>query len=816
MRLKLRVVSATLAMLLAANGITQVTTRISVSTSGQLSNGPNYDPSLSADGRYAAFHSAASTLVPGDTNGTWDVFVRDRQSGTTTRVSVTSTGVQANSYSNRPAISADGRYVVFGSYATNLVPNDNNGVMDVFVHDRLTSQTRRVSVSSAGVEGNGESGYPFINDSGGPGISGDGRLVTFWSRASNLVVNDSNSRSDVFVHDLQTGQTTRASISSSGSQGNEDSWYSAITADGQFLAFYSDAWNIGADDTNGKMDVFAYDLSTLTISQESVSSTGQQGNSHSRTPSLSADGRFVAFSSDGSNLVPNDANGSTDIFVRDRNIGVTTRVSVSSAGVQGNGDSKWPSISADGRFITFASSANNLVDGDTNGSSDVFVHDRDTGKTVRVSIASNGTQANSWSSYPTLSGSGRFVSFTSAASNLDTGDTNGVEDVFVHDLGDVSTTVLSVGIAPSAVRGGSNSTGTVVLAQPASTFGASLMLTTSNPAETGVPQSVLVLPGGTTATFPITTSGVDANTTVTITCSASENSLAESFTVQRAVALSVSTAVQSIVGGNQTTGTVTLEGLAGPSSALVRMTDNSPYILMSTYCIVPSNQASANFNIWTYGVSVSTDGTITATYNGVSKTVVLTITPASFHQFWVSPTAVVGGNPSLGNIKLDGKAPNGGVSVALSSSDTSAASMAASTTVSYGSNLKQFPISTFGVDSTKNVTITAVATGVTKTANLQVRPATLSIITLAQSTIQGGTSTTATVTLTGKAGPLGRTIVLSSNNSKVTLPATMYIPPQKASWTFLVQTQVVASNETATISASQGGVTRTVDITLTP
>jgi hypothetical protein len=246
------------------------------------------------------------------------------------------------------------------------------------------------------------------------------------------------------------------------------------------------------------------------------------------------------------------------------------------------------------------------------------------------------------------------------------------------------------------------------------------------------------------------------------------------------------------------------------------MTDNSGSLLMSTYCIVSAGQTAGNFIIWTYGVASSTPVTISAYANGVTKTGTLTLLPASLNLFWVSPTAVVGGNPSIGNAKLNGKAPTGGVVVSLSSSDTAVAAMAASTLIAYGADLKAFPISTFGVDAVKNVTISGVALGVTKTAVLQVRPAALADVSLASSTVQGGASVTGTVTMNGKTGPLGRTVSLSSSSPKVIVPATMYVPPQKVSWTLTVQTQAVTTSTTATITASQGPVTKSVSLTVTP
>lgn len=272
----------------------------------------------------------------------------------------------------------------------------------------------------------------------------------------------------------------------------------------------------------------------------------------------------------------------------------------------------------------------------------------------------------------------------------------------------------------------------------------------------------------------------------------------------------------TVVGGNQSSGTVILPSAASGGQALVRMTDNSPSILMSTYCIVPQGQTQGTFTIWTYGVATTTVGTITAGYDGLQATSTLTLTPATLDLLWLSPTSVVGGNPSLGNVRLTGKAPVGGKVVTLSSSNTAAAAMAPSTTIAFGASRKTFPVSTFGVDTIVDVVVTATLDGLTRTANLRVRPAALHSVTLSVASVVGGTSVTGTVTMTGKTGPAGRTITLSSNNAAATVPGSMYVPPQRVSWNFTVQTTVVTSATSATITAAQGGVTRTATLQVTP
>ncbi len=409
------------------------TERVSVASDGTQGNRGSVEPSISADGRYVAFSSLANNLVSNDTNNWSDIFVHDRVTGQTTRVSVASDGTQGNRDSWSPSISADGRYVAFYSYASNLVSNDTNDYCslpthcaDVFVHDRVTGQTTRVSVASDGTQGNSRSDFPSI--------SADGRYVAFESVASNLVGNDTNNKDDIFVHDRVTGQTTRVSIASDGTQGNDLSSYSSISGDGRYVAFSSNANNLVSNDTNNIGDTFVHDRMTGQTTRVSVASDGSQGNRGSFEPFISANGRYISFNSRSTNLVSNDANLATDIFVHDRVTGQTTRVSVASDGTEGNSDSVYrQSISADGRYVAFGSSASNLVGNDTNNKDDIFVHDRVTAQTTRVSIASDGTQGNGLNDFSSISGDGRYVAFYSDATNLVSGDTNDIGDVFVRD-----------------------------------------------------------------------------------------------------------------------------------------------------------------------------------------------------------------------------------------------------------------------------------------------------------------------------------------------------------------------------------------------
>jgi Tol biopolymer transport system component len=376
-----------------------------------------------------------------------DVFVHDLYTGETTLVSVASDGTQGNSGSDTPSISANGRYVAFHSGASNLVAGDTNDACysyghgylncsDVFVHDRETGETTRVSVASDGTQANNYSTEPFI--------SADGRYVAFTSRATNLVEGDTTSECglapsydncpDIFVHDRVTGQTTRVSVASDGAAANGDSFAPFISANGRFVAFTSRATNLAAGCTDGWVwQVFVHDR--LTRETTRVPPQGEDA--------ACFEGSGAAISSDGGSVAFTSLYG---VLVYDRHTSVTTLASVASDGTPGSGLSGRASISADGRFVAFESAATNLVPGDNNADCgswyptywqcpEVFVHDRHTGETVRVALSVYGSEANHGSSEASISADGRFVAFFSLASNLVPGDTNETGDIFVYDRG---------------------------------------------------------------------------------------------------------------------------------------------------------------------------------------------------------------------------------------------------------------------------------------------------------------------------------------------------------------------------------------------
>ncbi len=391
---------------------------------------------VSADGRYVAFYSFASNLVPGDTNGRYDVFVRDRQTGSTTLVSG---GVSApgNRDAFDPSISADGRFIAFYSNSTNLVAGGTNGNYQVFVRDLQTSTTTLVSVGPNG-QGN--------NLSASPTISPNGRYITFYSDSSNLTPEGGNGFDQSYVRDLQMGTTTLVSTGSNG-EGNGQSYYPpALSADGRYVAFASNSSNLAPGGTNGRWQIFLRDLQAGTTKLVSAGAAGP-ANRDCYDVSMSADGSRIVFDTSANNLVGGTTNFNSNIYASDWQTGTITLVSVDSAGQFGNGYSADPSISASGRYVAFDSGATNLVPGDTNGHQDVFLHDLQTGLTKRISVGGAAAEGDNDSFYPSISADGRAVAFNSSANNLVAGFNVQNYEIYLYFNPDIAVTAdpLSVG-----------------------------------------------------------------------------------------------------------------------------------------------------------------------------------------------------------------------------------------------------------------------------------------------------------------------------------------------------------------------------------
>jgi Tol biopolymer transport system component len=413
-----------------------VTSRVSVSSTGGQADGPSsFRPAISADGRFVAFSSQSTNLVPGySALGFSDIYVHDRQTGSTVLASVSSAGVQGNGNSINPSISGDGRFVAFESDATNLLGpgGDVNGVTDVFLRDLSMGITSIVSKAGATA-----GDLPSTNAS----ISADGHRVAFLSRSTTLGGPAPGGFANVYLWDQNGGAPTitRVTLGTGAVATNGDSFDPSISSDGGFVAYWSGATNlpVGAYTSSGG-EVFLWALNPGGAPKTtwiSVPFSGIAPNGFSSVPSVSEGGLWVAFESTASNLVSLDTNGAvSDIFVRDVTLGSTVLVSRNSDGFQGTMDSNRAVISSDGTRIAFDSIATNLVADDTNNARDVFVHDRLSGQTVRFSVRTYGGQTPDLqdSSSPAISGDGQTVAFTSAASNLVVDDTNGVNDIFVR------------------------------------------------------------------------------------------------------------------------------------------------------------------------------------------------------------------------------------------------------------------------------------------------------------------------------------------------------------------------------------------------
>lgn len=423
------------------------TQRVSLGSLGNQAQFPCEAPAVSADGRFIAFVSNDTKLVPNDTNGYTDVFVRDTKRGLTVRVSVSAAGIQADGDSFAPSISADGRRVAFHSFARNLVHGDTNGYADVFVRDLPAHTIWRASVTHTGAQA-------LTGDSIGGVISGDGSAVAFRSWAWDIAsAPDLNGKADIFLWRESTGGADRVSIAFNGGDPNRESIGASVSHDGRFVAFFSIANNILPPpvDTNQAYDVFVRDTLLGVNLFASRDSLGAIGNADSSQPSLSADGRFVAFRSSANNLVPGDLNGVTDVFRRDLVSNSTVRVSLGNGAVEGDGSSSAPSLSADGRWVAFESAATNFGAVDVNGLRDIYLRDVHGGTTQLISVSTWGVQADQECADPAISGDSKHVAFRSPASTLVYGDSNMTMDVFLHTRG-VAEPVLAVsGTCPGAL-----------------------------------------------------------------------------------------------------------------------------------------------------------------------------------------------------------------------------------------------------------------------------------------------------------------------------------------------------------------------------
>lgn len=428
-----------------------VTVRASLGNGSQQGGGDaavdDRSVAVSADGRFVAFASKAPNLVAGDANGLTDVFLRDMVARTTQLVSVNQFGTgTGNGTSNLPSVSGDGRYVAFATQASNLHPDDADALPDIYVRDMQTGTMILVSRSSGaiGSKSNGTSGFPSI--------SADGRYVVFESTATNLdgidpLGDDDDTTSDIYRRDVLDPANLNPTILVSrqstvggtpGPKGTGASIRPRISGNGRFIVFESGANDLvlnsaeGGPDAFGGQDVFLRDADTATIRRVSLTTAGGDANGISDTASVSDDGRFVVYRSSASNLHPDDDGSQNDIFLFDAQSGTVIICSQHTFGTQAGNSCNFPVLTGDGRFVVFQSQATSLVNGDTNNRADIFRHDRLTRETVRLSVGTYGSELNGDSTRPAVSSDGRYIGFVSDSTNGADDDTNGAVDIYLR------------------------------------------------------------------------------------------------------------------------------------------------------------------------------------------------------------------------------------------------------------------------------------------------------------------------------------------------------------------------------------------------
>jgi pimeloyl-ACP methyl ester carboxylesterase len=483
----------------------------------------------SSDGRYIVFATSAPSLT-GSTNGTSQVFVRDLKMNTTAPVSAASNGDIANNASYPGGISADGRFAVFTSYGDNL-PKPTSGDEGLYLRDLTQGTTVREDLASDGTAANGTA-------EGQPCISRDGRFIVFGSNATNLVSGTSGA-TELYEKDRETGNIALVSVAVDGTPANATVYDCAVSADGRFVVFTSASTNLVSANTNGLNQVFMRDTLNGTTSLISVSDSGTPANlavdSNNTAPSVSNDGRYVVFGSNATNLVPQALDGNQDhLFQRDTIAGHTSQIDVDSVGTPLGGGSDYTeaSQSADGRFVAFI------------GLEQTLVRDMVARKTQVISVANDGTPGNA-TTYNCCSPAevipgGTSVAFASTATNLVANDSNGVQDVFIAQNPFLGSPYLqSLTLSADTVIGGTDVTATVTLSAAAPAGGATVAVTTNNSTVAQVPAIVVVPSGGTSAQIDIPTTAVSAETPLTLTASYNGGASAAVLTAEPGAIMSV-------------------------------------------------------------------------------------------------------------------------------------------------------------------------------------------------------------------------------------------------------------------------------------
>jgi Tol biopolymer transport system component len=407
--------------------LAQTTTRVDLASDGTPADAGCHDVAVSGDGNFVAFVSRATNLAPVDATPNDDVFVLDRTTGAITLESVASDGTEADQNCAHPRLSSDGRWLAFESVALDLVAGSQSYYSQIYLRDRVAGTTIRVSQATDGSCAN--------SDCALDAISRDGRFVIYETEAGNIVVQSGASTGyfDVFLYDSTTGTNEIASVANDGSWGNHHSRRGDVSDDGRYVAFDSLASNlVGDPHDNHQIDVFVRDRVAATTIRVTYQYDGADTSSDSFGPRISGDGSYVVFQSDDPRLVRVDG-PHRDVFLWDRNSGTIELETVTTDGRLGDDDSNWPAVSSDGRFVAFASYANDFSDVDLYNRQNVFVRDRLRGTLEAVTADDNGFAGDGASSPPSISTDGRLIGFDSLADNLVSGDTPNTDDAFVRE-----------------------------------------------------------------------------------------------------------------------------------------------------------------------------------------------------------------------------------------------------------------------------------------------------------------------------------------------------------------------------------------------
>lgn len=614
--LSLMLISVTIISIEGPASAGSVIARVSLDAAGAEVTGVSEDPDISGDGNLVVFASQSADLVPGDTNGRQDVFVKDLASGTVTRVSVDSAGNEANGDSSSPVISADGTTVAFVSSATDLT-TDTNGVDDIFVHTISSGVTELISVSTAGSQTSRESAQPSI--------SADGMAVAFRAFDGSLVAGDTNTLQDVFLRDRSTSTTIRVSVDSSGNQAvsaadPSGSQRPSISDDGNRISYWSSATNLVTGDTNAAHDIFLYQVDTAVTTRLSTNSA-TEGDGNSFSPDISGDGTVVSFYSRASNLASGDTNGVADVFVTEVGSGTLELVSINNA-TPADGQSVSPVLSSDGSVVVYITEADNLTADSSPAGLDVLAYHRSSGLTQLVSKAGAGNGGNGSSNNAAVSSDGTMTTFQTDASDLVADDMNAATDIYVSAITELASPTLidqSFAVDEDAVIG--TSVGAVSASDPdddilvfSVTGGTGEGLFTVDPSTgdiaTAAPLSGL---GALTLNVDVTDGTLTSSAVMTITISsANEAPTTSDVNASTSESTTVGTIITTVIGTDPDGDTLTYTATSGSGLSMFAVDAVSGNISVATPLVVGTFDLVVNVSDGALSVDAAASMTVTS------------------------------------------------------------------------------------------------------------------------------------------------------------------------------------------------------------